>query len=119
MKQRWPLMLAIGMLTFVICGAGRPNETLEAQSHDARIKAAIKAKLASRIDAVTLTSVGVNVTDGVVTLAGPVHSVEEAERIASLAQGVAGVRRVNDELQVLGQQPVKPVPPSAKPDTKP
>lgn len=38
--------------------------------------------------------------DGVVTLRGPVKSAEEKEKIASIAQGTTGVKRVDNQLEV-------------------
>jgi hypothetical protein len=97
------------VLVVLLCAAGcRPNETVEGQAKDAKIKAQIKAKLASDVDASTLTSVEVNVTNGVVTLAGPVHSADESQRIESTVRAVEGVTQVNNSLQVLGAQASAP-----------
>jgi hyperosmotically inducible periplasmic protein len=41
--------------------------------------------------------------DGVVTLRGPVDSAEEKNRVAAKAQQVAGVRRVNNQLEVTSE----------------
>jgi hypothetical protein len=101
------VILAAGALVFA-AAACRPNETLEAQNQDAQIKAAIKAQLASQVSAATLTAVEVNVTRGIVTLAGPVHSAAEKNQIESVVRGVKGVARVNDELQILSPQSVSP-----------
>ena len=81
--------------------ACRPNETAEGQGRDVKIKTSIKAKLASDVGAATLTAVQVNVTNGVVTLAGPVHSADEKSRIESIARAAEGVVSVNNALQVL------------------
>jgi hypothetical protein len=99
--------LTIFFLTAAAIGlaACRPNETVEGQAKDAKIKAQIKARLAKDVDAATLTSVSVNVTNGVVTLAGPVHSADESSRIESSARAVEGVTQVNNSLQVLGGAP--------------
>ena len=49
----------------------------------------VKAKLASDLGAATVTNISVNLTNGVVTLAGIVHNSEE------------NVPRVNDNLQAV------------------
>ena len=90
------------LISFSIASiACRPNQTVEGQAKDAKIKTDIKAKLASDVGAATLTAVSVNVTNGVVTLAGPVHSGEEKSRIESIAKGAEGVVSVNNALQVM------------------
>lgn len=78
----------------------RPNETVEAQARDAKIKTAVKSKLASDVGAATITALSVDVTNGVVTLAGPVHSEDEKARAESSAKSVEGVVSVNNALQV-------------------
>jgi hyperosmotically inducible periplasmic protein len=45
-------------------------------------------------------SVEVTADEGVVTLRGEVRSEQEKERLASIAQQVAGVQRVENELEV-------------------
>lgn len=97
------LFLAAAAIGLAAC---RPNETVEGQAKDAKIKAQIKAKLAKDVDASTLTSVSVNVTNGVVTLAGPVHNSEESSRVESTARAIEGVTQVNNNLQVLGGTPL-------------
>ncbi len=91
------LILAISM-------ACRTNETPEGQVKDARIAAAIKAKLASDLSATTITNVSINVTNSVVTLSGQVNTPENKRRAEEIARSVEGVVRVNDDLQV--QTPV-------------
>ena len=88
--------------------ACRPNQTLERQTDDAAIEAKIKAKLASDVGAATITSVEVNVTNGVVTLAGPVGTAEERQKIETVAKGVEGVRSVTNNIQV--SAPAEPAP---------
>jgi hypothetical protein len=102
-QARMTVVLLAG-LGLALAGC-RPNETVEGQAKDAKIKTQIKAKLATDVDAATLTSVSVNVTNGVVTLAGPVHSSDESSRIESSVRAVEGVTQVNNNLQVLGGAP--------------
>jgi len=98
MKARTAVILVAAITLATAC---RPNESLEGQAKDAKIATQIKSKLASEVGASTITSVSVNVTNGVVTLAGPVHSAEESSKIESVARGVAGVTDVKNALQVL------------------
>jgi osmotically-inducible protein OsmY len=52
-------------------------------------------------DALSMTSKNVKIitVDGVVTLRGPVKTEQEKASIASIAQGVAGVKRVDNQLE--------------------
>ena len=104
-----PVLLVVVLAIAVAC---RPNQTLEGQTKDAGIKAQVKAKLASDVGAATVTAIEVNVTNGVVTLAGPVHSGEEKQKAETVARGVDGVRGVNNALQVMPIEsaPVTPQP---------
>ena len=95
--RRWGSLLAAALLL----AACRPNESVEGQARDAKIKTQVKSKLASDVGAATLTSVQVNVTNGVVTLAGPVHSADEKARAEAAARTVEGVVSVTNALQVL------------------
>jgi osmotically-inducible protein OsmY len=104
-----PVLLVLVLALAVAC---RPNQTLEGQTKDAGIKAQVKAKLASDVGAATVTAIEVNVTNGVVTLAGPVHSDEEKQKAETVARGVEGVKGVNNALQVMPIEsaPVTPQP---------
>ena len=66
---------------------------------DARITAAIKAKLAAD-SGLGSFSISVNTTDGVVTLAGSVRSAEQVSNAISIAMEVDGVTKVISTLQV-------------------
>jgi osmotically-inducible protein OsmY len=99
MKQRQWVYIALLAAVFVF-GACRPSQTVGRQTDDAAIKAQIKTKLATDVGASTLTAVEVNVTNGVVTLAGPVASDDEKQRIGAAAASVEGVTSVTNNLQV-------------------
>ena len=99
------LWLAAAFAAFAVLSACRPNETVEGQARDTKIKTQIKSKLASDVGASTLTALSVDVTNGVVTLAGPVHSEEEKARVESVAKSVEGVVSVNNALQVQAAAP--------------
>jgi len=113
------VILALGSLTVAAC---RPSQTVGRQTKDAAIEAKIKTKLATEVGATTITAVEVNVTNGVVTLAGPVESEDQRQRIASVAGSVEGVASVTNNLQVAvvvppppGTTPTKIVTTSSKP----
>jgi predicted small secreted protein len=99
-------------LLLVLCGtllaACRANQSLEGQARDAKLATEIKSRIASRVGASTITSIEVNVTNGVVTLAGPVHSQQESQQIESAARGVEGVTDVKNAMQILGQEVTTP-----------
>jgi hypothetical protein len=105
-RESWTIVALFAAAFLTVSAGCRPSETVEGQAKDAKITAQIKAKLARDVSAATLTSVDVNVTNGVVTLAGPVHSADESGRIESSARSVEGVTRVQNNLQVLSQAPV-------------
>ena len=95
--ERKRFLLVLVLLSVVGC---RTNETPESQVTDAQILASVKAKLAEGIGADTVTNISVNVTNGVVTLAGTVHNADEKSKATSIAQAVPKVVSVNDNLQI-------------------
>jgi osmotically-inducible protein OsmY len=68
----------------------------------------VKSKLAAELGASTVTNISVNVTNGVVTLAGTVHDSAEKSRAVAIAQAVPSVARVNDNLQIPAAPGTKP-----------
>jgi osmotically-inducible protein OsmY len=98
-----PLMrLFLGIVILLAAVGCRTNESPEAQVSDAQIMASVKAKLVEGVGAATVTNISVNVTKGVVTLAGTVHTPDEKSKAVSIAQAVPKVASVNDNLQVAG-----------------
>jgi hyperosmotically inducible protein len=87
--------------------ACRTNQAPEDQVSDARITAEVKARLASELQAATLTNVEVNTTNGVVTLAGQVRDAESRQKAEQIARSVEGVREVNNNLQAAGAAPAQ------------
>ena len=105
-RLRSVFTLSVALCVAAAVLACRGNQSLEGQAKDARLKTEIKTKLATQVDAGTLTSIEVNVTNGVVTLAGPVHSAEESSRIESVARTVPGVADVKVTLQIMAPQQI-------------
>jgi osmotically-inducible protein OsmY len=93
MRLLLTVLLALGLL------GCRTNESPEKQVTDAEITANVKSELAKQIGPATMTNISVNTTDGVVTLAGAVHSSDEKAKAVSIAQAVPKVTNVNDNLQ--------------------
>jgi osmotically-inducible protein OsmY len=111
MHERERFRIAALAVAVVLASAScRPSQTIERQTDDAGIEAKIKTKLATDVGATTITSVEVNVTNGVVTLAGPVGTPEEKQKIEAIARGVEGVRSVTDNIQVSAPQVPSPQP---------
>jgi hypothetical protein len=100
-KSLWLAAAVSGFLLLAALAlACRPNQTVERQTDDAGIKTSVKAKLAADVRFSTLTAVSVDVTNGIVTLAGPVHSSDEKQKIEEAARSVKGVVGVTNNLQV-------------------
>jgi osmotically-inducible protein OsmY len=70
---------------------------------DLRITQGIRQALMDEDLSMNARNAKVITVDGVVTLRGPVESAMEKQRVAELARGVAGVRGVNDQLEVSGE----------------
>jgi translation elongation factor EF-1beta len=116
-KRLWNLAAAVSgfLLLAALALACRPNQTVERQTDDAGIKTSIKAKLAADVRFSTLTAVSVDVTNGIVTLAGPVHNSEEKQKIEEVARAVKGVTGVTNNLQIEPSTSVTPAAAAATP----
>ena len=111
-RRSWKIAGALAGLCLLLTSAAcRPNQTVERQTDDAGIKTSIKAKLAADVRFSTLTAVSVDVTNGLVTLAGPVHSEDEKAKIEETVRMVKGVVNVTNNLQV--EPPAGGNPPAA------
>ena len=99
-KPRLPIVALLLIPIVSAAAACRPAQTVERQTNDAALEARIKSKLATDVGAATITSVDVNVTNGVVTLAGPVKTQEERQKIEAVARGIDGVTSVTNNIQV-------------------
>jgi osmotically-inducible protein OsmY len=89
-------LVAVLAIAGSACSTTQPVET---QVDDAGIHAAVKAKLtADRFS--NITNIDVNVTNGVVTLAGEVPNSQVKSEAAREASTVSGVKKVNNNLMV-------------------
>jgi osmotically-inducible protein OsmY len=86
--------------TAVFVGACNTSQFPDRQISDSQITTRVKAKLASDLRASSLANIDVNTTNGVVTLAGQVENAQVKQGAETVAAPVAGVARVNDNLQV-------------------
>ena len=83
-----------------LAGGCKSSQSVGAQLDDAGIKASVKAKLAKDVRLSTLTNIEVNVTNGVVTLAGMVPNRMDKMKAEEVSRTADGVTKVNNELQV-------------------
>jgi|SRR5437667_10526406 len=67
---------------------------------NARVTAAVKARLSKELGLSALTEISVDTTDGLVTLSGSVSSREEINRAVKVAAETEGVQKVISTLQV-------------------
>jgi len=79
--------------------AHEAGQVISDATTDARITAAIKAKLVRDPD-LSVWNISVNTTDGVVTLSGTASSAENIGKAVFLAMETEGVRQVISTLQV-------------------
>ena len=94
-----PFFLATVLAAFLASGC-TTTQSPRIQVNDARITAEVKSKLAQDVMPSSLVNVIVNTTNGVVTLAGQVESEDVKQRAEKVAVQVAGVVKVNNDLQV-------------------
>jgi hypothetical protein len=109
-RGRIPAAVLAVLLGLALMASCRPSQTVGRQTDDASIKTRIKARLATDVGAETITSVEVNVTNGVVTLAGPVRTEEERSKIEAAAGSVEGVVSVTNNIQLSGEAVPPPQP---------
>jgi hypothetical protein len=99
------LLLAVPLCAlFLGC---RTNESPEAQAADFKIAANVKTKLVSDLGLSTVPNIDVNVTNGVVTLAGQVSSAETKTQAEAIAKSIPNVVRVVNNLQVAAKTSVR------------
>src|SRR5512132_860995 len=97
-SSRLPRIVAfVALATFVL--SCTTTQTPARQVDDNGIHAAVKARLtAARFS--NIVNIDINVTNGIVTLAGEVPNADVKADAAAEARAVKGVVRVNNELQV-------------------
>lgn len=94
-------IFAFAMLSMVGCQS-TTGKTAGQTIDDASITTAVQAKLSSdRLS--NFSRIDVDTERGVVTLNGVVKSAEQKMRVVELTRQVAGVRTVNNNLQIQAQ----------------
>jgi osmotically-inducible protein OsmY len=95
------LLTAAAMGVIAVCAQScNTTQAPNQQVKDSQITTQVKAKLASDVRASSLANIEVNTTNGVVTLTGQVESEDVRRSAGEVAATVAGVIRVNNNLQV-------------------
>jgi osmotically-inducible protein OsmY len=96
------LVLAVAALASIVMSLESCNtsQTPDQQVKDSQITTEVKAKLASKVGASSLTNIEANTTNGVVTLTGQVENADEKRSAEQVAAAVSSVVRVNNNLQV-------------------
>jgi osmotically-inducible protein OsmY len=93
--MKW-LVVWLGIALLAGC---KTNVTPAQQVSDVEATAQVKAALAQELGLATVANVSVNVTDGVVTLAGKVDNPDRKARAEQIARAVPKVTRVINNLQ--------------------
>jgi hyperosmotically inducible periplasmic protein len=105
MKHAFPLLAAGLALALAGCSSAPQNAPaptftqVEAAAGDALMTTEVKAKLIT-VDIDSTTSLGVRVSDGVVTLTGSVRTPAERAKMVAAARSVSGVVEVVDQLHI-------------------
>ena len=98
-RTRGILTVAVSMTLALLIAGCSTTQTAGRQIDDTSIHAAVKAKLtADRFS--NIVNIDINVTNGVVTLAGEVPNAKVSRDAQSEAHTVSGVVRVINNLQV-------------------
>jgi len=100
MRYVYHLLSVVILATSLTAGCvALTGKTAGRNIDDATITASVKTNLAQqRMD--TLTKIGVHTNNGVVSLNGVVDSVEMKQRAAEVARQTAGVKDVENNLQI-------------------
>jgi hyperosmotically inducible periplasmic protein len=103
MKAKYATILALAATLLAPLAAQTATTTEKAKEviTDAAITTKVKAAFAKDKD-VSAIKINVDTDKGVVKLSGKVKSKTEADKAASIAQGIQGVVSVNSMLEVAG-----------------
>ena len=111
MCKNWKYSAFYVLVVLCLSGCSKaPNDTAIADS--------VKAGLFSDPQLKT-ESIGINVNNGEVTLTGEVSSEAARQQVQSLVRGIAGVKNVNDQLQVKPAIAALPPPQAVAPEPPP
>ena len=88
-----------GALMLGLAGCASSGEKTGAYVDDSWITTKVKSEMIANND-VSARNVSVNTTRGVVKLTGTAASMQESNRAAQIARGVAGVKAVENDIRV-------------------
>ena len=88
-----------GALILVLAGCASSGEKTGAYVDDSWITTKVKSEMVANND-VSARNITVNTTKGVVKLTGTAASLQESNRAAQIARGVAGVKAVENDIRV-------------------
>ena len=88
-----------GALTLGLAGCASSGEKTGAYVDDSWITTKVKSEMVANND-VSARNISVNTTKGVVKLTGTAASLQESNRAAQIARGVAGVKAVENDIRV-------------------
>ena len=88
-----------GVLILGLAGCASSGEKTGAYVDDSWITTKVKSEMVANND-VSARNISVNTTKGVVKLTGTAASLQESNRAAQIARGVAGVKAVENDIRV-------------------
>ena len=88
-----------GALILGLAGCASSGEKTGAYVDDSWITTKVKSEMVANND-VSARNISVNTTRGVVKLTGTAASMQESNRAAQIARGVAGVKAVENDIRV-------------------
>jgi osmotically-inducible protein OsmY len=88
-----------GALILGLAGCASSGEKTGAYVDDSWITTKVKSEMVANND-VSARNISVNTTRGVVKLTGTAASLQESNRAAQIARGVAGVKAVENDIRV-------------------
>ena len=88
-----------GALILGLAGCASSGEKTGAYVDDSWITTKVKSEMVANND-VSARNISVNTTKGVVKLTGTAPSLQESNRAAQIARGVAGVKAVENDIRV-------------------
>lgn len=96
---RTAALLLSGALLVGLAGCANTGEKSGMYMDDSLITSKVKAEMATDKE-VKAHNITVNTSGGVVTLAGTAATMRESERAGQIAQNVAGVKSVKNDIRV-------------------
>jgi hyperosmotically inducible protein len=99
MKNAFQNGVLMGVLLLVLGGCANPGEKTGAYVDDSWITSKVKSEMIASKD-VSARNIGVNTSQGIVTLTGTAATSQESMKAADIANSVKGVRGVQNEIRI-------------------